>query len=82
MVVAGGFGRMLCDPTICALTPHPEAACFHLRPHQFDYLFFGKTELRFNRFKRGAVFPRHLDDAVNVLWRKLRVIHERLQFFE
>ena len=34
--------------------------------HHFNDFFFFQTKLKFNGFKWGAVFPGHLNDAVEV----------------
>lgn len=49
-----------------ALAPHAKARGFHLAAHQFDDGRFIQAELLFDGFERGAVFPRHFDDARDV----------------
>jgi hypothetical protein len=49
-----------------SFAPHPKTAGFHLSPHQFDDLFFFEAKLQLDRVKRGAVFPRHFDDAIAI----------------
>ena len=49
-----------------ALAPHPKRRGLHFPAHQGNHCRFVQAKLRFNRFKRGAVFPRHFNDAGNI----------------
>ena len=49
------------------LAPHLERGGFHLLAHELDHLLLGKPELVFDRFKAGAVFLGHLDDAIELI---------------
>ena len=48
------------------LAPKLERRRFHLLPHQCDHLRFGKSELKFNRLERSAVFPGHFNDSIEI----------------
>ncbi len=53
-------------PPVNALTPHLKARPLHIRPHNFNNFGLVDAELVFDNVKRGAVFPRHPDYAVNL----------------
>jgi hypothetical protein len=61
-----------------AFAPHPETGRQGIPAHKFNYLFLSKTKLDFNGFKRCAVFPSHLNDAVFVFRQNFfgRIFHE------
>lgn len=58
---------MLGRTAMHALPPHFEAAALHLAAHECNDGFFVQSELQFNGLKGRAVFPSHLDDAVDVV---------------
>ncbi len=51
-------------------TPQPPTAAFEVLAHEFYHVVFGEAKLRFDGFKGRAVFPGHLNDAVDVFGRK------------
>ena len=53
--------------------PHLETAGFHAGAHQFNGLRLVQTKLEFYGFKWGPVFPRHLDNAGNILFGQLKL---------
>ena len=63
--------QMFRSATRHALAPHAKTRLLAIQSHEFDDLFFFQPKLKFNRLKRCAIFPRHLDDAVDVLVGKL-----------
>jgi hypothetical protein len=56
----------LAHPTVDTLAPQVKRLALELTPHEFDYLGFRQSELQFNGFKRGTVFPRHLNDPIDL----------------
>lgn len=46
------------------LSPPLPALSLQVAAHEVDHLLLRQPELRLNRLKRRAVFPRHADDAV------------------
>ena len=56
-----------------ALAPHLKAGALHVSTHQGDDFRFVQAELERNSVKRRAIFPGHLDHAVEGgeinLWR-------------
>ena len=48
------------------LAPELERRRFHLLAHQCDHLRLGKSELKFNRLERSAVFPGHFNDSIEI----------------
>lgn len=55
---------MLGGSTLYAFAPAAEAGGFQFLPHEADHFIFGQSELLFNGFEGGTVFPGHFDDAI------------------
>ena len=53
-----------------AFAPHAKTAGQTVRPHEINYFAGRQTKLKAQGIKGRAVFPRHLNDAVNFLGRK------------
>lgn len=49
--------------------PHGKTAFFTVSAHQFNDLWLFYTKLKMNGFKRGAVFPGHFNDSVDLFFR-------------
>lgn len=64
----------MADATIDSFAPVPEAAWFERMTHQRDGVLLAQAKLVANRFKRRAVFPGHLDDAIPVLCAQILAI--------
>jgi hypothetical protein len=60
------FGLATAD----AATPELETGALHGLAHQFDHLRLRDAELGSDGIESGAVFPSHLDDAVDVVTRE------------
>lgn len=70
LAVLGSTARDTAPPTV-------ETRPFELLAHELDDLFFGQAKLKLNGPEGRAVFPSHLDDAVNVFrrqWRRVRLL--------
>ena len=63
---------VLGHPAPHALAPHGKRAALDLRAHEIHHGRFIQTKLQLYGLKRRAVFPRHFDDAGNILWRQRR----------
>jgi hypothetical protein len=48
-----------------AFPPHPKARRFHFAAHDGNHLRFCEAKLKLDRFKGGAIFPGHFEDAVD-----------------
>lgn len=47
-----------------SFSPVPERTWMHVPSHEFADLIFLQTELKFNGFERGTIFPGHFDQPV------------------
>jgi hypothetical protein len=61
------LGMFLADAAIDPFTPQVEAASLQFTAHDGNDFRFGQVELELNGLERGAIFPSHFDDAVEVL---------------
>lgn len=53
--------------------PKLERTWFEIRSHEFDDFAGGQLELQADGVESRAIFPRHLDDAVDLFWLKLKL---------
>ena len=60
------FGNVLCGSPSRPFAPQSEGRRLQFRTHQMNHLSGSEAELYFNGVKAGAIFPRHLNDAVNI----------------
>lgn len=67
--------QMFRGPALHPCAPFLPIAQGHLLPHQFNDLTFGQSKLKFDGLKRRAVFPSHLNDSVNFMFRKRLFTH-------
>ena len=57
------------------LAPHFEAGSLHVLSHQADDFGFIDAKLDLDRVEGSAIFPRHLDDAVDLFGRQGAGVH-------
>ncbi len=62
------FQMFLAHSRIHSFSPKFETRFFQFRAHQFNYLRFADSELKFYGFKRRSVFPRHFNDSVDLFY--------------
>ena len=69
--IKGSLRKMLGITTSGSFTPKPKGRRLQSFSHQLDDLSGFKAKLCANRFERSAVFPCHLNDAINLSFRQI-----------
>lgn len=67
-------GFVLCLSAHGALSPELERACCELSTHELDHVAWRQAELSLNGVEGRSIFPRHLDDSVDVRIRQWLVL--------